>query len=69
MNRRDFLRLGAAAFVTGATGCAIGQTPNARSLPRVSAHKLPRWHGFNLLEKFNVHKNEPFVESDFAWMA
>jgi len=29
--------------------------------------KLPRWRGFNLLEKF--YRNEPFRERDFQWMA
>ena len=33
-----------------------------------SSH-LPRWRGFNLLEKFTHHHNAPFVESDFAWIA
>lgn len=39
-------------------------TPAALSEP--SAEKLPRWRGFNLLEKF-YHKGEhlPFVEDDF----
>jgi endoglucanase len=32
------------------------------------ARKMPRWRGFNLLEKFNVGNNRPFVEEDFAWM-
>jgi endoglucanase len=31
--------------------------------------KLPRWRGFNLLEKFNVSRNERFKEEDFAWIA
>ncbi len=31
--------------------------------------KLPRWRGFNLLEKFVAAKNQPYVEQDFAWMA
>jgi len=30
-----------------------------------SADKLPRWRGFNLLEKFNVGNRKPFVEDDF----
>ncbi len=30
---------------------------------------LSRWKGFNLLEKFNVGRNGPFVERDFQWMA
>lgn len=31
----------------------------------VSAEKLPRWRGFNLLSKFNVRRNSRFPESDF----
>jgi endoglucanase len=30
---------------------------------------LPRWRGFNLLEKFTDHRRAPFRESDFEWMA
>lgn len=42
---------------------ALGQpgTP----LPAASWDRLPQWHGFNLLEKFNVGKNERFREEDF----
>jgi len=31
--------------------------------------RLPRWRGFNLLEKFTERHNAPFVETDFEWMA
>ena len=47
-----------------------------------SAPELPRWRGFNLQEKFTDRpdewaamdpewgrSNEPFVETDFEWMA
>ena len=34
-----------------------------------TASKLPRWRGFNLLEKFTDHHNSRFLESDFEWMA
>ena len=31
--------------------------------------RLPRWRGFNLLEKFNVeYANGPFRETDFQWI-
>jgi len=36
-----------------------------RPLPPASARKLPRWRGFNLLEKFQVGGRQPFVEEDF----
>jgi endoglucanase len=32
---------------------------------RVDHSKLPRWRGFNLLEKFTLQQNAPFVETDF----
>ena len=38
-------------------------------LPAASYDKLPRWRGFNLLEKFMVHHNAPFVEDDFRWIS
>lgn len=31
----------------------------------ISASRLPRWRGFNLLEKFWYDRNAPFRESDF----
>lgn len=40
-------------------------THAAEPLPPASAQKLPRWRGFNLLEKFNVGRNQPFLEADF----
>ncbi|MBE3133145.1 MAG: cellulase family glycosylhydrolase, partial [Acidobacteria bacterium] len=71
MKRRDFLRITAiaagAAAVAGAAGPRTlgAPAPSARDLAR----KLPRWRGFNLLEKFNAGNHKPFVEADFAWMA
>ena len=34
----------------------------------VSPSHLPRWRGFNLLEKFTADHNSPFRESDFEWI-
>ncbi len=34
-----------------------------------SAASLPRWRGFNLLEKFQVRQNKPFAENDFRLIA
>ncbi len=43
-------------------------TPRLLAAPNVvSASRLPRWRGFNLLEKF--YRNERFRESDFQWIA
>jgi endoglucanase len=60
MNRRQFLQAAAGA------GAAAAST--AAELPDASAAKLPRWRGFNLLEKFTA-PGRPFVEDDFAWTA
>ena len=38
--------------------------PNA-TLPDPSASHLPRWRGFNLLEKFTLDGNSPYREGDF----
>jgi len=62
MKRREFLQstaLGAAALLSGLP--LVAAAP-AEQLPL--AKKLPRWRGFNLLEKFNG-ANQPFLESDF----
>jgi endoglucanase len=65
MNRRQFLLAAA-----GAAACSVTTTFAAeRGANRMSASRLPRWRGFNLLEKFTVDRNAPFRESDFAWMA
>jgi len=67
MKRRDFLKT--AALTTGAA--IVGQTAECAPQPDPSplSRKLPRWRGFNLLEKFNAGRNRPFLESDFEWMA
>ncbi len=48
-------------------------------IPMPSRNPLPRWRGFNLLEKFsaadpsksapNNNRNAPFSEDDFLWMS
>jgi endoglucanase len=65
MNRREFLKITAAGVLAG--GAVAGGAENS---PTVSASKLPRWRGFNLLEKFTKRRegNPPFEESDFATM-
>ena len=67
MKRREFLKtaaLGTAAAIVGRVAEAAPETKTAQL-----ARKLPRWRGFNLLEKFNAGRNKPFMESDFEWMA
>ena len=57
-----------AGLSAGSTSIATAAAEPAKRpikwLP-TSAEKLPRWRGFNLLEKFNVGKCEPFKEEDF----
>jgi endoglucanase len=66
MTRRQFVK---AAAALAAVGAAAGTAP-ASSLPAASAARLPRWRGFNLLEKFIARDlNAPFEERDFAWIA
>src|SRR5579864_6395502 len=71
MNRRQFVGVaavsaGAAAGILQASG---GQTATAPALPEPSASRLPRWRGFNLLEKFDAQHARPFREADFALLA
>jgi len=39
--------------------------PGKSQLPDAGASKLPRWRGFNLLDKFNTAYGKPYKESDF----
>jgi endoglucanase len=64
INRRTFLQAAAAAAV-----CGLPATAQATADAPVSASHLPRWRGFNLLEKYIAEHSRPFVETDFAWMA
>lgn len=41
-----------------------------RELPEATHSKLPRWRGFNLLNKFHLDwSNHPFEEREFEWIA
>ncbi len=66
--RRQFLGVSAAALVAPFFWPAR-VLAKSRSLPEPTPQKLPRWRGFNLLEKFTAGKQRPFVEQDFAWLA
>ncbi len=68
MNRRTFLNIGTAATLTAGLGNGVA-TYAVEKLPEITAGRLPRWRGFNLLEKFTLDGNKPFVEQDFAWMS
>jgi len=70
MHRREFIRLGAAGLILAASpipqeGVAA---PRKRRKPVDYSH-LPRWRGFNLLEKFTVGNQGPFQEEDFDIIA
>ena len=66
MNRRNFLKGMSAA----AAAAMLDVRLSAAAPVEPTAAKLPRWRGFNLLEKFIAsNQNAPFREEDFAWMA
>jgi len=66
VGRRGFLRSAAGAVIVGSGVLAHAKTP---SVTKPLHAKLPRWRGFNLLEKFNKGKNRKFVETDFQWLS
>lgn len=69
MERREFLRravVGTAGLSMGGAAPVIGAA--ARRVKRVDAAKLPRWRGFNLLEKFTLGGSAPYREADFDWI-
>lgn len=84
MNRRIFLKTTAAAgagwVAAGALdgGALVAASPAAK-LQDASPAQLPRWRGFNLLEKFthnnssktftSAKSNPAFNEADFEWIA
>ena len=69
MNRRQFLKTSAATTIM-ATFARHGYCELPRPLPEATPQKLPRWRGFNLLEKFRLDGgNKPFVEEDFELIA
>ena len=63
MNRRQFLQSSAALAITSRLAADV--PPAAEP----TAAKLPRWRGFNLLDKCYGQRNRPFKESDFALLA
>jgi endoglucanase len=69
INRRRFAQITTTAVVSTATlGLPVGRAAETQ-LPTPSARRLPRWRGFNLTEKFNGDRNEPFHEADFERLA
>ncbi|MEK7764656.1 MAG: cellulase family glycosylhydrolase [bacterium] len=60
------------AFFTALLVAARAAAMSPVALPTPTPQHLPRWRGFNLLEKFTVewgNKNAPFVEDDFAMIS
>ena len=71
LTRRDMLGL-----AVGAAGLGLAETPSARAdtapgaLPDATPKHLPRWRGFNLLDKFGgFDQQKPFQEREFADIA
>src|ERR1043165_7677973 len=69
MNRREFID--AIGVGVGVAIASPGFSIAADEPAKTTAHHLPRWRGFNLLEKFTKRPagNPPFLESDFVAMA
>jgi endoglucanase len=66
LNRRQFLGTAAAAAVLTAAGIRCAP----KEVPDIDHTRLPRWRGFNLMEKFiQTSMNAPFREADFEMMA
>jgi len=71
IGRREFLKGLSAAAAVGLVNGGMGApfSPGG-AMPEATPAKLPRWRGFNLLEKFIASmQNAPFREEDFAWIA
>jgi endoglucanase len=69
MIRRDVLRLAVAAAGLGLPACRPAWGAQSRALPDATPKHLPRWRGFNLLNKFMADSQKPFEERDFADIA
>ena len=62
LTRRELMKKGAAAAV-------LPLSLGARASQGPDHSRLPRWRGFNLLEKFTLAGNAPYRESDFELTA
>jgi len=70
MARRDFVKGMTVAAAAALLAPGAARAAEARTLPEPTAKKLPRWRGFNLLEKFIAARaNAAFREEDFALIA
>ncbi len=64
--RRRFLKTSAQLAVAGFSAPWLAEKASGSG---ITAARLPRWRGFNLLEKFIGERSRPFLEADFEWMA
>jgi endoglucanase len=70
LTRRGMLRLALGTAGLSALDSRLAQaSAPPRALPEASPKHLPRWRGFNLLDKFMVDQQKPFQERDFADIA
>jgi endoglucanase len=67
MTRREMLTVAAQAAMGAAVAGAASALEESQRDP--APGRLPRWRGFNLLEKFTLGGNAPYRESDFDIMA
>ncbi|MEW6238548.1 MAG: cellulase family glycosylhydrolase, partial [Candidatus Omnitrophota bacterium] len=65
MKRRQFLTAASALMA----GAAIPIPARAETSEQITASHIPPLKGFNLLEKFTLRGNKPYIERDFEWMA
>jgi len=65
--RRTLLRLALAAAGLGLPTFRLARAAaEPKALPDATPEHLPRWRGFNLLNKFMANHQKPFEERDFA---
>jgi len=71
VNRRKFIKTSVAATVLGSAGIGCEQNKQLEENGEdINSSTIPRWRGFNLLEKFIATRmNDPFKELDFEMMA
>lgn len=65
MTRRQFLKTAAGAAAVNIAGTAVAAA-SPSPLPDATSSHLPRWRGFNLLEKYSGSRGRKFREDDFA---
>ena len=69
ISRRSFLKRTAIGAGAVWMGLPVEAGDGPVKLPEPTPARLPRWRGFNLLEKFSFDRNHPFQESDFEQIA